>query len=340
MTNGKGDVTILDCTLRDGGYAIGFQFTTRDTRAICLGLEQAGITMIEVGHGVGLGGSTPAHGVAFETDVSHIEAAASVLKKARVGAFFIPGIGTMEDIRAAAASGLDFLRIGNDVGQFESVIEYAELAKELNLYVSINLMKTYSVPPSELVELAERINQLDTIDCVSVVDSSGCLLPNDVAEYIAALTGTLNADVGFHGHNNLEMANANCLSALSAGAVVVDSTLRGMGRSAGNAQTEVLAHALPLSGYDVDVDPFALLAVIEAHLEPLMWHPQGQAPLDVVIGMSRFHSSHMPKIKRVLDQIDIDIYRLIAEVSKIDCVDPSEELIASVARDLSRTESN
>jgi 4-hydroxy 2-oxovalerate aldolase len=340
MTNNKGVATILDCTLRDGGYAINFQFTTRDTKAICIGLEQAGIQMIELGHGLGLGASSTAYGVAFESDDSHIEAAASVIKNAQIGAFYIPGIGTKENIHTASESGLNFVRIGCEVENFETAIEHAEFAKKQGLYVSINLMKTYSVQPNELISLSEKINRLGTVDCVAVVDSSGCLLPHEVGEYVSALTDTLDAAVGFHGHNNLEMANANCLSALDAGALIVDSTLRGMGRSSGNAQTEILAHALPGAGYAANVDAYALLTVIEEHIDPLMWRPQGQDPLDVVIGMSRFHSSHLPKIKRVLDRYDVDMYRLIAEVSKIDCVNPSDDLITSIARDLSRTENS
>ena len=133
------------------------------------------------------------------------------------------------------------------------------------------------------------------------------------------------------------MANANCLAAIAEGATFVDGTLRGMGRSAGNAQSEILAFALQKAGYETGIDPISLFNVISSYVEPLMLQQQGIPPLEVLYGMTQFHSSFLPKFRRVLAKFDIDIKRLIVAVSKIDCVNPSEELIESVARDLSRT---
>ena len=327
---------LLDCTLRDGGYSIHFQFSLMDTKRICEGLEKSGVEYIEVGHGLGLGASGVEHGVAFESDEHYIAAAKSVVKKAKVGAFFIPGIGCLTDIDVAAKAGLDFIRIGVNVTDIAPAKEACVKAKSLGLEVYLNLMKTYAL---DLQEFQKTIIQLATwpVDCVYVVDSSGCMLPSEVSEYVQVIVKQ-GISAGFHGHNNLDLVNANCLAALDAGASIVDGTLRGMGRSSGNAQTEVLAHLfnrqLKREAYDV----FDLFTTIEQSVEPLMIKSQGQPSVDVITGISRFHSGFLPRFKRVQSEYPVNLNRLILAVSKIDCVDPSEALIRSVAKDLTRME--
>ncbi|MDB6120092.1 MAG: hypothetical protein JWO08_3873 [Verrucomicrobiaceae bacterium] len=329
-------VVLLDCTLRDGSYAVNFQFTRRDTARLCATLEQAGLRWIEIGHGMGLGASSPKNGVAFETDEDYMSAAAENVKEAKWGTFFIPGIGDADDIRKALDHGIGFLRIGSEVETFERMRPFAEQAKAAGLVVCANFMKTYAAPPSEVAQAAAEIEKWGVVDCVYVVDSAGCMMPEDVREYVDSMKQKSNCEVGFHGHNNLDLANANCLVAMEAGATYIDSSIRGMGRSAGNAQTEVLAYLLKRRGYDFGIDCFALFEAGEKIIQKLNVQAQGLPPLDIVIGMARFHTSHMPRFKRAAEEHEIDLRRLILEVSAVNCVQPSDELIQAMARDLAR----
>jgi 4-hydroxy 2-oxovalerate aldolase len=331
-------VVILDATLRDSSYAIHFQFSARDTYNICLGLEKAGVRMIEVGHGIGLGASSVKHGVALETDEDYLQAAASALTSAKFGAFFIPGIGGRDDLAKAASIGMNFVRIGYEVNEIDVARPFVDYAKELGLEVSLNPMKSYAVSETEFAAIAARVDAWQSVDTLCVVDSAGCMLPQQVAAYTRAARENCGMVLGFHGHNNLGLANANCLAALSEGARSVDGTLRGIGRSAGNAQTEILAYIVQKAGYPVELDPIALFNVMTSYLEPLLLQPQGIAPLEVLFGMTQFHSSHLPRFRRVLSKYDLDVKRLIMAVSQIDCVNPPDELIERVARDLSRTD--
>lgn len=325
---------LLDCTLRDGGYPIHFQFSLIDVERICEGLEQAGIQYIEVGHGLGLGASGVEHGVAFESDVNYIARAKRATHTAKIGAFFIPGVGELDDIRSARAAGLDFIRIGTNVTDITPAKAYIDHAKSEGLEVHLNLMKSYAVDIDAFRQLTDDLAGIG-VDCIYVVDSSGCMLPNEVSQYTQAIVSAgLNA--GFHGHNNLDLVNANCLAALDAGATLVDGTLRGMGRSAGNAQTEVLAHLMNRHGECERYDVFTLLQTIESAVEPIMIRQQGLPSIDVITGISRFHSGFLPRFKRVQGRYSVNLNRLILEVSKVDCVDPSEALIESIAQDLVR----
>lgn len=327
---------LLDCTLRDGGYPIQFQFTARDVRHICRGLERAGISHIEVGHGLGLGASGVQHGVAFERDDIYIQTAKSVVKKARIGAFFIPGIGVLDDIRRNLDAGLDFLRVGVNISEHEKAREFVDFAVNAGLDVHLNLMKSYALTEDAFSRIA--LSWCDSgLRSLYVVDSAGCMLPEEVSRYIATIRAQ-GLGAGFHGHNNLDLVNANNLSALDAGAEFVDATLRGMGRSAGNAQTEVMAYLLNRYCDCERYSLFELFETIEKFLAPIMLKPQGQSTLDVVTGVSRFHSGFLPKFKRVISEYDVELERLIMAVSAQNCIDPSDELIHAVAKDLVRTD--
>lgn len=326
---------LLDCTIRDGGYAINFQFSARDTRNICTNLDKSGIRMIEVGHGLGLGASNPSNGIAFESDEDYISTAKSVAKNAFIGAFFIPGIGKKEDIKKAKDAGLDFIRIGKDVTDLSVTRDFIDYSLGLDLHVSLNMMKSYAVSALELGNIINNIKAWG-VDAICLVDSAGCMLPEQISEYVTVIRENSDSPVGFHGHNNLGMANANSLAALKGGAKFVDATLRGMGRSAGNAQTEAMAFIFQEYGYDVNLDPFLLLEMSENIIEPLMLYPQGLSSMDIVIGISKFHSGHLPRFKRILKKYDIDLRKLIIGVSKVNCINPSDELIESVAKDLAR----
>ena len=130
-TIGNKDVKVLDVTLRDGSYVIDFQFTEQDTAIICSLLESAGIDWIEIGHGVGLNGSNKGYGTAACSDEEYIQAASENLKHAQWGTFFIPGIGTFDDIKMAASYKMPFIRVGTNITDFKKAIPYIELAKIL-----------------------------------------------------------------------------------------------------------------------------------------------------------------------------------------------------------------
>ncbi len=337
LVNLTKNVTILDATLRDSSYAIHFQFSARDTYNICVGLERSGISMIEVGHGMGLGASSISHGISLESDEDYLLAAKSALKKAKFGAFFIPEIGAKEDLKKAASLGMNFVRIGYDATDIGKTRSYVDYAKELGLEISLNPMKSYVLSVADFGVLASEVGKWGGVDTLCVVDSAGCMLPDAVYDYVKVASENCSLQLGFHGHNNLGLANANCLSAIKAGASFVDGTLRGMGRSAGNAQTEILAHVIAESGYNTGVDTVSLFNVFGEFLEPLMIQQQGIPSMEVLYGITKFHSSYLPKFRKISSKYNIDLKRLIMEVSRVNCINPADDLIENCAHDLSRT---
>lgn len=329
------NITILDCTLRDGSYAIDYQFTAEDTTIIAAGLEQAGLELIEVGHGVGMNASNCGKGVAAATDEEYLEAASRVLKRAKFGMFFIPGIGREDDLRLAARYGMGFVRIGTNITEVDESATYIELAKNLGMMVSANLMKSYALPPAEFLKQAKKSEKFGA-DILVIVDSAGGMLLQDVIDYVSILKENTNLPIGYHGHNNLGLAVSNTLEAVKAGAITVDASLRGMGRSAGNAQTEILVLLLEKLGYSTGIDVYKAMDVAERLLRPLMRSEQGIDSIGVTSGYAQFHSSFLTTIYKVAQRHQIDPRELIVRVSEIDRVDVSEELAEGIAKELDR----
>lgn len=323
---------ILDTTLRDGSYAINFQFTAADTEIICSELEKAGFDLIEVGHGVGLHASESGHGEAVETDEGYLKAAAKAVKKAKFGMFCIPGVARLEDLDMAADLGMGFVRVGTNVTEVESSKEFIAKAKKYGMFVASNFMKSYAMEPAYVAERAKMSQDFGS-DIVYIVDSSGGMFPDDIDGYFESIQSKCDIPLGFHAHNNLDMAIANSLRAVELGAAIVDSSLQGLGRSAGNASTEILLVALQRRGMLRDIDAIQVMDIGEKYIRPLI-RSKGYSSLDIVAGESQFHSSYMSIIRKTSARHGVDPRELIRKVCAIDKVNVTQETAEKAAVEL------
>ena len=305
-------IEILECTLRDASYPIAYQFTAEDTALIAAGLYQSGFTRIEIGHGLGLRASGIKYGFAAATDEQYLSAASCVLPQRIFGVFAIPGIAELDDVDLVAKFGGGFIRVGTDVNRTELAESFIKRGKDQGLEVSSNLMKTYMASPTEVVERSLQLQEWGA-DIVAVVDSAGGMLPGSLREYISSLIEAGVKKVGFHGHNNLQLAVANTLTAIEAGATVVDSTLRGLGRSSGNAQTEALVMCLHRLGYKTGIDIFQTMDISEKIIAPLA-RGRGSDNIEVASGYSLFHSGFLPLVEKIARTKNIDVRKLIIAV--------------------------
>jgi len=323
---------ILEVTLRDGSYLIDFQFTAEDTATIAAALESIGFRWIEVGHGLGLNASQAGKGVAAASDEEYLNATAQALKHAKWGMFFIPGIGREEDLQLAARYGMSFVRIGTNVTETAMAEPYIALAKELGLIVSYNAMKSYAVTPAEFGKIVAKVHNWGA-DIACLVDSAGSMDPDSVAAYIRAAKAESPSPLGYHGHDNLSLAMANTLRAIEEGAVLVDSSLQGMGRSAGNTITEVLVAILQGRGLLSHIDLKAAMDVGQGLIQPLLGR-RGVDPMAVTSGVAKFHSSFTGKVQRYARKHDIDVRDLIVRLCQEDQVSAPDELLERLSREL------
>lgn len=324
---------LLDTTLRDGSYVINFQFTPKDTALVAAALDDANIPFIEIGHGLGMNAWTKPNMESPYSDEAHLKAAAGAVKNNKWGMFFIPGIGRLEDIELAAKYGMDFIRIGTNVTEVEKAKEYIELAKSKGMYVAANFMKTYALSPEEVGEQGKIAADYGA-DIVCIVDSAGGMFPEDVENYFNAIRANTPVDIGYHGHNNMGMAIANTLKAVELGCAVVDTSIRGMGRSSGNTVTEIMLLALKRRGIDFGVDVTKILDIAEQIVDPLLKNYQQVESIGIISGFAQFHSSFLGKIFTYAERYRVDPRELIVRVSEKDKINAPDALVDELAQEL------
>ncbi len=333
MTN---KFSIMETTLRDGSYAVDFSFTCADTSSICHELESSGFEFIEIGHGVGLSGSDKGYGTAFQTDEQYMISAESILKKAKYGMFCIPGIARIEDIELAAKHNMGFIRIGTNVTEIESSEKFIKEAKDCGMFVTANFMKSYALSPDDFAQKVV-ISEKYGADLVYLVDSAGGLFADDIKNYYSSIRELTDVPLGFHGHDNLGMAVSNSIEAIKMGFDFVDSSLQGLGRSAGNASTEILVAALLKMGYNLDIDFLKVLDIGQKYIQPLIT-TKGKLSLDVVAGFADFHSSYMHYIQKYSTKYRANPALLIIGICQKDKVNLNEQILEDLAKSLRNTE--
>jgi 4-hydroxy 2-oxovalerate aldolase len=251
------DVRMTDTSLRDGSHHKRHQFTKDEVGAIVAALDAAGVPVIEVTHGDGLGGSSFNYGFSKTPEQELIKLAAETAKEARIAFLMLPGVGTKEDIKEAQDNGGSICRIATHCTEADVSIQHFGLARELGLETVGFLMMSHTIPPEKLAQQA-RIMADAGCQCVYVVDSAGALVLEGVRDRVAALVAELGsaAQVGFHGHENLGLGVANSVEAVRAGAKQIDGSCRRFGAGAGNAPVEALIGVFDKIGVKTGIDFF------------------------------------------------------------------------------------
>ncbi|MFC1585961.1 hypothetical protein ACFL5V_10475 [Fibrobacterota bacterium] len=335
--NRKRDVEILECTLRDGSYAIDFKFTDADTKLITKKLSQVGFKWIEVGHGLGLGASAANKGKMPHTDEVLIRASKSVSEKALIGMFCIPDLAPLDLLGRAKENGLDFIRIGQNATEAEGAFPYLEEARKVGLIPFMNFMKSYAITPKEFGEKAKSAQEAGA-EVVYLVDSSGGMLPENVDAYLKEARDQCECPLGFHGHDNLKIAVSNSIQAMKSGATYLDTTLCGLGRSSGNAASETSVAILEMMGKHTGIDLFELLDIGDMYMWPLMSGMQLHSMMAVAMGYGQFHSSFLPEVRLMAAKYRVDIKRLVIKMGQIDPVHLDKKKLEEVAIQLADTD--
>lgn len=325
-----GKTKILDVTIRDGSYAIDFQFSCAQQRMITQGLEKLGIEYVEIGHGQGLNASSPKNGMALHTDEEYLETARNTLKKAKYGFFCIPGIARLEDIDKACDMGVGFLRIGTNVTEVDSSKDFVKRAKERGILVATNYMKSYAVEPEYLAEQVMKSESYGA-DVAYVVDSAGCMTPEQLEVTTGVIRKKSNIALGFHGHDNLGLALANSLKAAELGYEFIDCSLQGMGRSSGNTSTELFAIAANRMGFDIDLDVKEILKLSRRYVYPMA---KRFNMIDTMCGYTGFHTSYLRDISKIAGKYGVDPLALIEEYTKEDKVHMNVSRLEEIAKTL------
>ena len=331
-------VTLHDMCLRDGMHAKRHQISLEQMVEVATALDAAGVPLIEVTHGDGLGGASVNYGFPAHSDEEYLKAVVPKMKQARISALLLPGIGTIDELRMARDCGVGTIRVATHCTEADVSEQHIGEARKLGLDTVGFLMMSHMIPPERILEQAKLMESFGA-NCIYVTDSAGYMLPDDVTARIGLLRAELNAatELGFHGHHNMAMGVANSLAAIEAGANRIDGSVAGLGAGAGNTPLEVLCAVLDRMGAETGVDLYRIMDVAEDLVVPLMDHPIRVDRDALTLGWAGVYGSFLLFAKRAEQKYGVPARDILVELGRRGTVGGQEDMIEDVALDLAKS---
>lgn len=332
MTNKK--ILISDPTLRDGNHAISHQLTADQIAIYCKAAENAGVPIVEVGHGNGLGASSLNVGIAATSDKKMLTVARKHLVKSKLGIHVIPGFATIDkDINNAIDYGVDVFRIASHCSEADVTENHISYCSRMGKTVFGVLMMSHMLDEKGLLEQGLKMQDYGAEGLI-LMDSSGNYLPADVLKKVSHLVDNLNIPIGFHAHNNLGMGVANSIAAVESGAKILDGCARGFGAGPGNAQLEVLVAVLHRMGYETGIDLYKMLEASDIAETELMKHIPTTNSTSIVSGLSGVFAGFLKPVNRAAAEFNVDPRDLFFNLGQRGVVAGQEDLIIEEAKKL------
>jgi 4-hydroxy 2-oxovalerate aldolase len=328
-------VRFTDSTLRDGSHAMAHQFTEEQVRGTVRALDAAGVQVIEVAHGDGLGGSSFNYGFSGAEEIDLIAAAVDEATAARIAVLLLPGVGTVEDLKKARNAGASVARIATHCSEADVSIQHFGAARDLGMETVGFLMLAHRLAPAGLARQA-RIMVDAGAQCVYVVDSAGAMVLGDAQARIGALVDEIGreAEVGFHGHQNLSLGVANSVLAYNTGARQIDGALCALGAGAGNSPTEVLVAVFERLGIPTGVDTDLVASAAEDVVRPFIPRMPVMDRASITQGRAGVYSSFLLHAERAATRYEVPAHAILQRVGEAGYVGGQEDMIIDIALQL------
>ena len=330
------EVRLTDVTLRDGSHAVRHQFEVAHVVAVTTALVSAGVPVIELSHGDGLGGSSLNYGFSRVDEQELLAAAASVIEgtSTRLAVLLIPGVGVADDLVRAAGLGASVARIATHSTEADIAVQHLATARELGMEAVGFLMMAHMVSPSELAEQA-RIHEASGAQVVYCTDSAGALTMDQAAARVSALRDALEPDtvVGFHAHHNLGLGVANSVVAVENGARHIDASARGLGAGAGNCVLEAFVAVCDKLDWTTGVDVLKAVDaadVVTGIAERLPVIDRGS----LVLGWAGVYSSFLLHAERAARRYSLSEADILIEAGRRKAVGGQEDIILEIALEM------
>lgn len=321
-------VLVHDMSLRDGMHAKREQISIDQMVRVATALDAAGVPLIQVTHGAGVGGNSIQHGRAPHSNEEYIAAVAPRMKQAKISVLLIPGLGTMEELKAAYDAGARSVHVATHCTEADTARQHIAFARELGMDTTGFLMMAHLNDAAGIAEQG-RLMESYGAETVYVTDSAGFLLPDDVRERVAALRAGLRpeTEIGFHGHHNLGMGVANSIVAVEAGASRIDASSAGLGAGAGNTPTEIFVAVCDRMGIETGCDLFALMDLAEDVVVPMMDHMVRVDRDSLTLGFAGVYSTFLLHAKRAGERYGVPARDILVELGRKKMIGGQEDMI-------------
>lgn len=328
---------LFDATLRDGSHANRHQFSEKEISKYCRCIDKAGVDVVFVGHGNGLGASSLQVGLSKITDTEMLECAKSNLKYTKLGTYMIPGFGTIrEDLIPALERGVDVFKIGAQCTEADTTKQHIEWLCKKNKEVYGVLMMYHMTSTERLLEEARKMQGYGAKGVI-IMDSAGASTPEMVKRTVCTLKQGLNIEIGFHAHNNLGLAIGNSYIAIQEGATIIDGTIRGFGAGAGNCPLEMLVALLIREQYELPyVDWYAMLDTSEKIVKEFTNEDKGVDAISIVSGVSGVFSAFKVPVLKAENRFNVDARDIFMELGRRKAMAGQEDMIIDIAIELQK----
>ncbi len=331
-------ITVHDMCLRDGMHPKRHQITVAQMVDIAKAMDDAGIPLIEVTHGDGLGGASVNYGFPAASDQEYLTAVCREMKNTKVSALLLPGIGTVDHLKMAVDCGISTIRIATHCTEADVSEQHLTMASQIK-----GLDRVGFLMMAHMIEADELVTQLKLMEgyganCVYITDSAGYMLPDDVTSRVALARAELKpgTELGFHGHHNMAMGIANSLAAVEAGANRIDGSLAGLGAGAGNTPLEVFIAVCERMGVETGVDLFKAMDIAEDKIVPMMDHLVRVDRDALTLGYAGVYSSFLLFAKRSAAKYNLSSRDILVELGRRRTVGGQEDMIEDLALDMAR----
>lgn len=317
-------VRILDCTLRDGGYCNQWAFGEANIQKVMYGLTEAGIDIIECGFVTNRVQSDK-----NKTKFSSIEDVSNIIPKQRSNSMYVAMINygeyDVEEIPKRSKNTIDGIRIAFHKKNIIPALEMCRKLKEKGYKIFVQAMVSMAYSDIEFLDLISKVNEIEPY-AFYIVDSFGMMKKRDLTRFYALTEENLKKDIfiGFHSHNNLQLAYSNTLALIdmrSGRDLIIDSTVYGMGRGAGNLNTELFIDHMN-SEYSQNYNLKPILTVMDEVINGFyQQNPWGYSLPNYLSAVHNAHPNYAgylsDKYTMTIDMMD-DIFARMNPVKKVE----------------------
>jgi len=325
-------VLVHDMCLRDGMHAKREQISVEQMATVAKALDEAGVPLLQVSHGAGLGGNSLQHGFALHSNEEYWDAVADVLTQATMSTLLIPGLGTMKELRVAYEHGVRSVHVATHCTEADTSPQHIACARELGMDTTGFLMMAHLNTPEGLAEQGKLMESYGA-QTIYITDSAGFMLPADVTARVSALKNVLEegTEVGFHGHNNMGMSIANSIAAIEAGATRIDGSVGGLGAGAGNTPIESFVAVCDRMGITTGCELFKLMDMAEDIIFPMMEHIVRVDRSSLTMGYAGVYSTFLLHANRIGNKYGIPPRDILVELGRKKMIGGQEDMIEDTA---------